>query len=131
MSHHLGTATSLDLTLNEGENKITYYLLSTDGKVISTEKTLTANFDQTAPVISGVEGKKTYCEAPTLTISDANLVQVTVNGTPVSLTAEGTLTVSPAETEQTIKAVDAAGNEASITITVHNGHSYANGICTV
>ena len=45
--------------------------------------------------------------------------------------AEGTLTVSPAETEQTIKAVDAAGNEASITITVHNGHSYANGICTV
>ena len=88
-----GTATSLDLTLNEGENKITYYLLSTDGKVISTEKTLTANFDQTAPVISGVEGKKTYCEAPTLTISDANLVQVTVNGTPVSLTAEGTLTV--------------------------------------
>ena len=64
-----GTATSLDITLNEGENKITYYLLSTDGKVISTEKTLTANFDQTAPVISGVEGKKTYCEAPTLTIS--------------------------------------------------------------
>lgn len=128
---NFGTQDRLTVTLQEGENQINYYLLSTDGKVISTLKTFTAYFDQTAPVISGVENGKTYCEAPTLTISDANLAQVTVNGTPVSLTPEGTLTVAPATEAQTIKAVDAAGNETSITITVNNGHSYANGICTV
>lgn len=126
-----GTDTSLTVTLQEGENPINYYLLSTDGKVISTLKTFTAYFDQTAPVINGAEDGKTYCEATTLTISDANLTQVTVNGTPVSLTPEGKLTVALASEAQTVKAVDAAGNEASITITVNNGHSYVNGICTV
>ena len=126
-----GTASTLNLTLQEGTNTISYYLLSTDGKTISTEKTYTANVDQTAPVISGVEDGKTYCEAPTITITDANLVQVTVNGTSVSVAADGTLTISPASERQTIKAIDAAGNEASLTITVNNGHSYVNGICTV
>lgn len=127
---NFGTQDQLTITLQDGENVIQYYLLSTDGKVISTLKTFTAYFDQTAPVISGAEDGKTYCDAQILTISDANLAQVTVNGTQVSLTPEGTLTVATAET-QTIKAVDAAGNETSITITVKNGHSYVNGICTV
>ena len=126
-----GTASTLNLTLQEGANTVTYYLLSTDGKTISTEKTYTANVDQTLPVISGVEDGKTYCEAPTITVTDANLTQVTVNDTPVSLAADGTLTIAPASEPQTIKAVDAAGNEASLTITVNNGHSYVNGICTV
>ena len=126
-----GTASTLNLTLQEGANTISYYLLSTDGKTISTEKTYTANVDQTAPVISGAEEGKTYCAAPTITVTDTNLVQVTVNGTAVSPAADGTLTIAPASESQTIKAVDAAGNEASLTITVNNGHSYANGICTV
>lgn len=128
---NFGTQTSLQVTLQDGQNDIHYYLLSTDGKIISTIKTYTAFFDATVPTISGAENGKTYCEAPTLTISDANLTSVTVNGTVVSLTPEGTLTVAPASEAQTIKVVDAAGNEASITITVNNGHSYANGICTV
>ena len=128
---NFGTQTSLQIELQDGQNDIHYYLLSTDGKIISTLKTYTAFFDDTVPVISGAENGKTYCEAPTLTIADNNLASVTVNGTAVSLTPEGTLTVAPASEAQTIKAVDAAGNEASLTITVNNGHSYANGICTV
>lgn len=128
---NFGTAVSLDITLQEGENTIGYYLLRTDGRVISTLKNLKLNFDPTAPEITGAENGKTYCAAPTLTISDANLAQVTVNDAPVALTPEGTLTVAPSSEPQTIKAVDAAGNETSLTITVNNGHSYANGICTV
>ena len=81
--------------------------------------------DATDPVISCPEdGKTTYCGPVTLTITDEEIAQVTVNGKEVSLDADGHLTLNPADGEQTVVAVDAARNSSSITVTVNNGHTW-------
>ncbi len=79
--------------------------------------------DATAPVISGAQDGKTYCGAVTLTVSDANLAGVTVNGDPVELEG-GTLVVKPAAGEQSVTATDKAGNAATLTLTVNDGHTW-------
>ncbi len=79
--------------------------------------------DATAPVISGAQDGKTYCGAVTLTVSDANLAGVTVNGNPVELEG-GTLVVKPAAGEQSVTATDKAGNAATLTLTVNDGHTW-------
>lgn len=81
--------------------------------------------DSTAPVITGADNDRTYCGAVTLTISDDYLADVKLNGVPVELT-DGKLVVSPAEGEQTIEAIDEAGNSVSITITVNDGHTFGD-----
>ena len=82
--------------------------------------------DSTDPVISGegLEDGKTYCGPVTLTITDEEIAQVTVNGKEVLLDADGHLTLNPADGEQTVVAVDAARNSSSITVTVNNGHTW-------
>lgn len=87
--------------------------------------------DTMAPVMEGVENGKTYCGAQSITVKDDNLKEVTVNGTPVTLTTEGMVLIEPAVEEQVIEAVDTAENKARVSITVNNGHSYSNGICTI
>ena len=80
--------------------------------------------DATDPKIEGAEDGKTYCGPVTLTITDEEIAQVTVNGKEVSLDADGQLTLNPADGEQTVVAVDAARNSSSITVTVNNGHTW-------
>ena len=79
--------------------------------------------DATAPVISGAQDGKTYCGAVTLTISDANLASVTVNGNPVELEG-GALVVKPAVGEQSVTATDKAGNATTLALTVNDGHTW-------
>ena len=80
--------------------------------------------DHVAPVISGIENGKTYCEAQTVTVDEKYLDSVTVNGQEVSL-ANNQFTLNPAEGTQTIVATDKAGNvSAEITVTVNDGHTY-------
>ena len=97
------------------EGNIAY--VSSDGIVI----------DATLPIISGIMDGATYCEAQTVTVTDDYLDTVKVNGTDVTLTS-GTFTLSPATGTQTVVAIDKAGNSTTVTVTVHNGHSYGDWI---
>ena len=91
--------------------------LSSDGIVL----------DNVAPVISGVENGKTYCEAQIVTVDEKYIDSVTVNGTKVSLDTNGQFTLNPAEGTQTIVVTDKAGNvSAEITVTVNDGHTDIN-----
>ena len=91
--------------------------LSSDGIVL----------DHVAPVISGIENGKTYCEAQTVTVDEKYTDSVTVNGTEVLLDENSRFTLNPAEGTQTIVATDKAGNvSAEITVTVNNGHTDGN-----
>lgn len=81
--------------------------------------------DATAPAITGAENGGVYCAAVTLTITDAYPVTVTVNGTPVELTA-GRLVLRPAEGTQLVTATDLAGNESRLEITVNDGHTWGD-----
>ena len=96
--------------LADGSGNVRY--ISSDGIVV----------DNTAPVISGITDGKTYCEAKTVSVEEANHDSVTVNGTPVTLT-DGKLTLNPADGEQTVVVTDKVGNTASVTVTVNDGHT--------
>ena len=83
--------------------------------------------DNVAPVISGIENGKTYCEAQTVTVDEKYLDSVTVNGKKVSLDENGKFILNPAEGTQTIAATDKAGNaSAEITVTVNDRHTAGN-----
>lgn len=87
--------------------------ISSDGIVV----------DTTAPVISGIENGKSYCESKTFTVSDTYLDTVSVNGT---VTADYKLAaVSANGTEYTIVATDKAGNSATVKVTVYIEHKYS------
>ena len=98
--------------LTDEAGNVTY--LSSDGIVL----------DNVAPVISGVENGKTYCEAQTVTVDEKYIDSVTVNGTKVSLDENSRFTLTAAEGKQTIVVTDKAGNlSAEITVTVNDGHT--------
>ena len=108
------------------DNKYVVYAKLTDhaGNVtyISSEGVV---LDASAPVISGVENGKTYCEAQTVTVTEEYIESVKVNGTAVTLDENNQFTLNPSEGTQTIVATDKAGNvSAEITVTVNNGHTY-------
>ena len=97
--------------LTDTSGNVTY--MSSNGLVL----------DGTAPVISGVENGKTYCEAQTVTVTDNYIASVTVNGNSVSLDVNKQFALSAAEGTQTITVTDKAGNETSVTVTVNGtGH---------
>lgn len=79
--------------------------------------------DDTDPEISGVEDHKTYCEAQTVTVTDEHLDTVTVNGTAVTLT-DGAYTLAADGTAYTVIATDKAGNTATVTVKVNDGHTF-------
>ena len=96
--------------LNDGSGNVRY--ISSDGIVV----------DNTAPVISGIPDGKTYCEAQMVSVEEANLDSITVNGNPVTLT-DGKFTLNPADGEQNVVVTDKAGNTASVTVIVNDGHT--------
>ena len=81
-------------------------------------------FDNIQPVISGIENGKTYCEAQTVTVDEKNVDTVTVNGTAVTLDADGGFVLPPTNGEQKIVVTDKSGNNAEMTVTVNNGHTF-------
>ncbi len=75
--------------------------------------------DNIPPVISGAEDGETYYEELELTVTDANLDRVEVDGKVVEISEDGKFTLKISEKEQVIKAYDKAGNEtAAITVLV-------------
>ena len=96
--------------LSDASGNVRY--ISSDGIVV----------DNTPPAISGITDGKTYCEAKTVSVDEANPDSITVNGTPVTLT-DGKLTLNPADGEQTVVVTDKVENTASVTVTVNDGHT--------
>lgn len=100
----------------EDTKKFVYYVRITDnaGNVtyISTDG---AEYDITAPVISGIENGNTYYTTQKVTVTDKNLDTVTLNGNAVTetVTLDGDKDVT-----YTIVATDKAGNSTTVTVTM-------------
>ena len=78
------------------------------------------------PVIAGLENGKTYCDAVEFTVSDNDGI-ASVKANDVELTAtDGKYTLSKGVGTVTVVAKDNADNEASVTVTVNNGHTPGN-----
>ncbi|MBQ7779115.1 MAG: hypothetical protein IJ404_01345 [Clostridia bacterium] len=87
--------------ITDKSGNVTY--LSTDG----------AEYDITAPVISGVENGKTYYTTQKVTVTEKNIASITLNGETVGneITLDGNK-----DAAYTIVVTDKAGNSASVTV---------------
>ena len=103
---------------------IVYVMLVDENINITYLRSDRITLDNIQPVISGIENGKTYCEAQTVTVNEKYVDTVTVNGTVVTLDADGGFVLPPANGEQKIVVTDKAGNNAEMTVTVNNGHTF-------
>ena len=103
---------------------IVYVMLVDENINITYLRTDRLTLDNIQPVISGIENGKTYCEAQTVTVDEKYVDTVTVNGTVVTLDADGGFVLPPTNGEQKIVVTDKAGNSAEMTVTVNNGHTF-------
>ncbi len=108
---------SLSCSDDTNAGTLTFYAKNVSQGFISQSITLSYKIDKTAPVITGAQDGGTYYGPLALTISDANLDAVALNGVAVEL-SDGTLTLQPAEGVQTVVAIDKAGNSTSLNVTV-------------
>ena len=103
---------------------IVYVMLVDENINITYLRSDRITLDNIQPVISGIENGKTYCEAQTVTVNEKYVDTVTVNGTVVTLDADGGFVLSPTNGEQKIVVTDKSGNNAEMTVTVNNGHTF-------
>ena len=103
---------------------IVYVMLVDENINITYLRSDRLTLDNIQPVISGIENGKTYCEAQTVTVDEKYVDTVTVNGTVVTLDADGGFVLPPTNGEQKIVVTDKAGNNAEMTVTVNNGHTF-------
>ena len=103
---------------------IVYVMLVDENINITYLRSDRITLDNIQPVISGIENGKTYCEAQTVTVDEKYVDTVTVNGTAVTLDPDGGFVLPPTNGEQKIVVTDKAGNNAEMTVTVNNGHTF-------
>ena len=103
---------------------IVYVMLVDENINITYLRSDRITLDNIQPIISGIENGKTYCEAQTVTVDEKYVDTVTVNGTAVTLDADGGFVLTPTNGEQKIVVTDKAGNNAEMTVTVNNGHTF-------
>ena len=103
---------------------IVYVMLVDENINITYLRSDRITLDNIQPVISGIENGKTYCEAQTVTVDEKYVDTVTVNGTAVTLDADGGFVLPPTNGEQKIVVTDKSGNNAEMTVTVNNGHTF-------
>ena len=103
---------------------IVYVMLVDENINITYLRSDRITLDNIQPVISGIENGKTYCEAQTVTVDEKYVDTVTVNGTAVTLDADGRFVLPPTNGEQKIVVTDKAGNNSEMTVTVNNGHTF-------
>ncbi len=91
------------IRITDNAGNVTY--LSTDG----------AQYDTTAPVISGVENGKTYYTTQKVTVTDENIESITLNGETLDneITLDGNK-----EATYTIVVTDKAGNKTTVIVTM-------------
>ena len=103
---------------------IVYVMLVDENINITYLRSDRITLDNIQPVISGIENGKTYCESQTVIVDEKYVDTVTVNGTAVTLDADGGFVLPPTNGEQKIVVADKAGNNAEMTVTVNNGHTF-------
>ncbi|RGI10357.1 hypothetical protein DXD22_01340 [Ruminococcus sp. TF12-19AC] len=103
---------------------IVYVMLVDENINITYLRSDRITLDNIQPVISGIENGKTYCETQTVIVDEKYVDTVTVNGTAVTLDADGGFVLPPTNGEQKIVVTDKAGNNAEMTVTVNNGHTF-------
>ena len=103
---------------------IVYVMLVDENINITYLRSDRITLDNIQPVISGIENGKTYCEAQTVTVDEKYVDTVTVNGTVVTLDADGGFVLPPTNGEQKIVVTDKSGNNSEMTVTVNNGHTF-------
>ena len=81
---------------------IVYVMLVDENINITYLRSDRITLDNIQPVISGIENGKTYCEAQTVTVDEKYVDTVTVNGTVVTLDADGGFVLPPTNGEQKI-----------------------------
>ncbi|MFR3980863.1 MAG: InlB B-repeat-containing protein [Oscillospiraceae bacterium] len=118
------TVYSAPFSINPDNEYVIYAKLTDTSGNVAYINTNGIVLDATAPVITGIENGKTYCEAQTLTVDEKYVDTVTVNGTEVTLDKNGSFVLSSADGEQRIIVTDKAGNTAEMTVTVNDGHTY-------
>ncbi len=83
--------------------------------------------DNILPALSGIENGRTYYQSAEVTVTDANLDRVEVNGREVTVT-DGSFTLTSDAAPQTVQAFDKAGNiSAAFTVTVEAEHRFTWG----
>lgn len=120
--------TGEDVTPEDGKQFI-YYARITDhaGNVICLS-TDGAEYDLTAPVISGISDQGTYCISAEFTVNDKHIDTAEVDG-KAAVSEEGVYTLVPGQ--HTVIVVDKAGNTTEVNVTVNENHRWENGQCTV
>ena len=103
---------------------IVYVMLVDENINITYLRSDRITLDNIQPVINGIENGKTYCEAQTVIVDEKYVDTVTVNGTVVTLDADGGFVLPPTNGEQKIVVTDKSGNNAEMTVTVNNGHTF-------
>lgn len=88
--------------------------------------TITAQYkDITAPVISGIEDDKTYCDTVEFEVSDnVGIASVKASDTVLTPGTNGKYTLEKGIGTVTVVAADHTGNTEKVTVTVNNGHTY-------
>ncbi|MDO4479605.1 MAG: InlB B-repeat-containing protein [Erysipelotrichaceae bacterium] len=93
--------------------------------------TLAAHWESVeAPIITGLENGKTYCDAVEFEVTDnVGVASVTAGGVELSPT-NGKYTLAKGVGTVTVVATDNADNETSVTVTVNDGHTGGEATCT-
>ena len=103
---------------------IVYVMLVDENINITYLRSDRLTLDNIHPVIGGIENGKIYCEAQTVTVDEKYVDTVTVNGKAATLDANGGFVLPPTNGEQKIVVTDKAGNNAEMTVTVNNAHTF-------
>ncbi len=74
--------------------------------------------------VGGIENGKTYCSAVDVIVFKGAIAKVVINGTEATVT-DGKFTVPPQNGGQKIVVTDKGGGEMTYTITVNDGHTWA------
>lgn len=107
------TGGSVNVTVEDTKQFIYYIRITDKAGNIAYLATDGAEFDTTAPTISGVLSGTTYYTTQTVTVADKNLKTVTLNGEAVT----GSVTLAGnKEATYTIVATDQAGNSTTVSV---------------
>ena len=103
----------------EDAKQFVYYIRIVD--LAGNERYLSTNgaqYDTTAPVVTGVEDGESYYTTQKIVVSDDNLVSITVNEAAIQDLESAIILEGNKEATYVIQAVDKAGNITTVTVTM-------------
>lgn len=121
------TAQSFEITGTVDVDKDKYVIVDGVNLSVTIRIIVSAVNDTTAPVITGIENGKIYCQSKTFTVFDENLKSVTING--IDQGKNGSYTLA-AGASYTIIATDVLDHTTTVTIVINQGHAWDSGKIT-